>query len=130
MKILQFICEQDPPSSELRKLLIDQFNTWSRLNRLTTDANYITQKHDLSIWKKHTQTPGLWWLNYDDICLSLGDDGRFIANQLFGGGTLKGVFKFSFPEQQYPDVTIELFNVDNLVDSGYLPVVQNDLLVN
>jgi len=120
MKILQFICEQDPPSSQLKKLLVDQFNTWSRLNWLTTDVDYVTKKYDPSIWQKHTKIPGLWWLNYDDIYIGLGDDGRAIADQLLGDSQFQGALKSAPLVNGMPDTQLKIINVIDLVESGYM----------
>jgi hypothetical protein len=56
MKVLQFLCPQDPLATQLKQLMVDQVNTWSRLQRLSTDPEHTTAAFDVSIWKEHTIT--------------------------------------------------------------------------
>ncbi len=120
MKILQFLCPQDPPATQLKEIMVDQINTWSRLSWLTNDPAYVTIKYDGSIWHEHTTTPGLWWLDYDSIYSSLGNDGRKICDQMLGDGALQGILKLSPLVQALPDTKLETVEIADLVASGYL----------
>jgi len=55
MKIIQFRCPVDPPAEHLRQLMIGQINTWSRLQRLADDPEYVTQPFTLGQWNTHTR---------------------------------------------------------------------------
>ena len=50
MKILQFLCPQDPPATQLKQLMVDQINTWSRLQWLTDDPAYTTAPFSADVW--------------------------------------------------------------------------------
>jgi hypothetical protein len=121
MKILQFLCPQDPPASQLKLLMVDQVNTWSRLQRLSSDPDYVTQPFDASIWHEHTTTPGLWWLDYDSVYAHIGDDGRKIADQMLGNGALQGILKMAPLVQALPGTKLELVEVADPIAAGYLP---------
>jgi hypothetical protein len=119
MKLLQFTCQNDPPSTQLKQLLVDQFNSWSRLRWLTTDSGYSTDGFNMSVWKEHTVNIGLWWLNYDNVYNNLGDDGRAIADQMFGDLEFQGVLKASPLVDGVPETQIQIIDVSDLVASGY-----------
>lgn len=123
MRILQFVCPQDPPATELKELIVKQFNAWSRLKWLSNDENYMTAKFDLSTWKESATVSGLWWLNYDDVYSVLGDDGRVIADNLFGDLQFQGYLKAAPLVHGYPDTQLKIVNVADLVAAGYeLPI--------
>lgn len=121
MKILQFRCLQDPPATQLKQLVIDQANTWSRLQRLSNDPNYTTNPFSIDLWKPHITIAGLHWLNYDSIYNNLGDDGRLIADQMLGDGPLRGILKNAPLVNALPDSKLEVVEVSDLVTAGYLP---------
>lgn len=121
MKILQFRCLQDPPATQLKQLVIEQANTWSRLQRLSNDPNYTTSPFSVDLWKPHTTIAGLYWLNYDSIYNNLGDDGRLIADQMLGDGPLRGILKNAPLVNALPDSKLEVVEVLDLVADGYLP---------
>ena len=125
MKILQFLCPQDPPATQLKQLMVDQVNTWSRLQRLANDPDYTTAPFDASIWHEHTTTAGLWWLDYDTVYAHIGDDGRKIADQMLGTGPLQGILKMAPLVQVLPGTKLELVEVADLVAAGYLPAPEN-----
>ncbi len=99
--------------------MVDQINTWSRLQRLASDPEYVTNPFDGSIWHEHTVTAGLWWLDYDGVYDVLGDDGRLIADQMFGDGPLQGILKFAPLVQALPNAKLEVVEVADLVAAGY-----------
>lgn len=121
MKILQFLCPQDPPASTLKTLMVDQLNTWSRLQRLSSDPDYATTPLDPSVWHEHTTTKGLWWLDYDAVYAVIGDDGRKIADQMLGTGALQGILKLAPLVQALPGTRLEIVNIADPVVDGYLP---------
>jgi hypothetical protein len=121
MRVLQFLCPQDLPATQLKQLMIDQANTWSRLQRLSTDPEYTTAPFDTSIWREHTTTAGLWWFDYDNVYANIGDDGRKIADQMFGTGALQGILRLAPLVQAHPGTKLELVEVSDPVSSGYLP---------
>ncbi len=121
MKILQFLCPQDPPATQLKALIIDQINTWSRLQRLSKDPDYITSPFGDDTWYEHTTIQGLWWMNYDSVYAAVGDDGRKIADQLLGDGPLQGILRMAPLVQQLPDTRLQIVDVEDAVESGYLP---------
>ena len=122
MKILQFLCPQDPPASNLKQLMLDQVNTWSRLQRLANDPEYTTAPFGPEIWREHTAIAGLWWLDYDSVYAHIGDDGRKIADQMLGTGPLQGILKMAPLVQALPGTKLELIEVEDPVVAGYLPV--------
>lgn len=121
MRILQFLCPQNPPAEQLKQLMVDQVNTWSRLQRLADDPEYTTAPFDVSIWHEHTTTPGLWWLDYDSVYANIGDDGRKIADQMLGTGALQGILRLAPLVQQLPGTKLVLLDVADPVVAGYLP---------
>ncbi len=121
MRILKFLCPQDPPVTQLKQLMVDQVNTWSRLQRLSTDPEYSTAPFGSEIWKEHTTTAGLWWLDYDAVHAQIGDDGRKIADQMLGMGALQGILRLAPLVQALPGTKLELVYVTDLVADGYLP---------
>lgn len=121
MKILQFLCPQDPPAEQLKQLMVDQINTWSRLQRLSNDPAYVTAPFSTEIWHEHTATEGLWWFDYDSVYAHIGDDGRKIADQLLGSGPLQGILLTSPLVQDLPGTQLKIVEVEDLVVAGYLP---------
>ena len=125
MKILQFLCPLNPPAEQLKQLMVDQINTWSRLRWLANDPEYTTQPFDLSVWREHTVTAGLWWLDYDGIYAQIGDDGRKIADQMFEPGPLTGILLHAPLVVAMPDMKLQLVDVADPVAAGYLPETES-----
>ena len=73
----------------------------------------------MSVWKEHTVNIGLWSLNYDNVYNNLGDDGRAIADQMFGDLEFQGVLKASPLVDGVPETQIQIIDVSDLVASGY-----------
>ena len=121
MRVLQFLCPSNPPAEQLKRLMVDQINTWSRLQWLAHDPEYITQPFDLSVWREHTVTAGLWWLDYESIYAQIGDDGRKIADQMFEPGPLTGILLHAPLVVAMPDMRLQLVEVADPVAAGYLP---------
>lgn len=121
MRILQFLCPQDPPAEQLKALMVDQVNTWSRLQRLSDDPEYTTAPFGPEIWREHTTTTGLWWLDYDSVYEHIGDDGRKIADQMLGTGALQGILRLAPLVQALPGTKLQLVDVADPVAAGYLP---------
>ncbi len=121
MKILQFLCPQDPPAEQLKTIMMEQVNTWSRLSRLSSEAAYVTDPFDMSIWHEHPQTAGLWWLDFDAVYAALGDDGRKIADQFFGDGPLQGILLTVPLVAEIPGTRLGFVDIDDPVADGYLP---------
>ena len=121
MKILQFLCPTNPPAEQLKQLMVDQINTWSRLQWLANDPEYSTAPFDASIWHEHTTTEGLWWLDYDSTYAQIGDDGRKIADQMFEPGPLTGILLHAPLVVEMPDMKLKLVEVSDPVAAGYLP---------
>lgn len=121
MKIVQFLCPADPPASQLKALMVSQVNTWSRLQRLASDPDYSTVPWDMSVWREHTTTPGLWWVDWDSIYAHLGDDGRAIADQMLGTGPLQGILRMAPLVSSLPDLRLQVVDVADPVAAGYLP---------
>lgn len=121
MIILQFLCPQDPPATQLKQLMLDQINTWSRLQRLSSDPDYSTAPFGPEIWREHTATAGLWWFDYGSVYAHIGDDGRKIADQMLGNGPLQGILKVAPLVSALPDSRLELVDVADPVAAGYLP---------
>jgi hypothetical protein len=120
MKILQFTCTQNPPVEQLKTLMVEQINAWSRLGWLTSDPAYVTSQFDHTIWREHTTTPGLWWLSFDDVYNALGNDGRAIADQFLGDGPLQGLLLAVPLVPTLPGTQLQLIEVSDLVAAGYL----------
>ena len=121
MKILQFLCPTNPLAEQLKQLLVDQMNTWSRLQRLASDPEYTTAPFDTSIWRERTTTAGLWWLDYDSVYANIGDDGRKIATQLLEPGPLTGILLHAPLVVAMPDMKLQMVEVADPVAAGYLP---------
>jgi hypothetical protein len=121
MRVLQFLCPLNPPAEQLKQLMVDQINTWSRLRWLSTDPEYTTAPFDTSIWREHTTTEGLWWLDYDSTYAQIGDDGRKIADQMFEPGLLTGILLHAPLVVAMPDMKLQLVEVADPVAAGYLP---------
>jgi hypothetical protein len=121
MRVLQFLCPLTPPAEQLKQLMVDQINTWSRLQWLANDPEYITQPFDLSVWREHMTTEGLWWLDYDSTYAQIGDDGRKIATQLLEPGPLTGIVLLAPLVATMPDLKLQMIEVADLVAAGYLP---------
>lgn len=121
MRILQFLCPQDPPASQLKALMVEQINTWSRLQWLADDPQYGTAPFDGSVWREHTTTAGLWWLDYDAVYAHIGDDGRKIADQMLGTGPLQGILRLAPLVAAMPSLKLQLVEVADPVAAGYLP---------
>lgn len=103
--------------------MLEQVNTWSRLQRLASDPEYSTAPFGPEIWREHTITTGLWWLDYDSVYQHIGDDGRKIADQLLGSGPLQGILRLSPLVQALPGTRIEIVDVDDPVAAGYVRVL-------
>lgn len=121
MRILQFTCVPNPPSDQLKQAMVDQLNEWSRLSYLADDPNYVTNRYDVSIWREHLTTPGLWWVDYDSLYNHIGDSGRKIADQMFGSGPMQGILRFSPLYQALPGTKLDMVEVADLVAAGYMP---------
>ena len=121
MRVLQFLCPLNPPAEQLKQLMVDQINTWSRLQWLADDPEYITQPFDLSVWREHTVTAGLWWLDYDSIYAQIGDDGRKIATQLLEPGPMAGNMLLAPLVETMPDLKLQMIEVADPIAAGYLP---------
>lgn len=121
MKIIQFRCEYDPPVTQLKQIMVDQCNTWSRLQRLANDPDYTTSPFNMDNWRVKLDDPHVHWVDWDAIYDLLGDDGRFIADQMFGTGPLQGVLRLAPLVQAMPDIRLELVDVSDPVAAGYLP---------
>jgi hypothetical protein len=124
MKILQFLCPLNPPAEQLKAIMLEQVNTWSRLQRLASDPEYTTQPFDMSIWHEHTATAGLWWMDYDSVYANIGDDGRKIADQMFEPGPLTGILLHAPLVLAMPNMKLQLVDVADPVAAGYLPEPQ------
>jgi hypothetical protein len=121
MRVLQFLCPSNPPAEQLKQLMVDQINTWSRLQWLSSDPEYTTQPFSLSVWREHTTTAGLWWLDYESIYAQIGDDGRKIATQLLEPGPLTGILLLAPLVATMPDLKLQLVEVADPIADGYLP---------
>ena len=121
MRVLQFLCPLNPPAEQLKQLMVDQMNTWSRLQWLADDPEYITQPFDLGVWREHTVTAGLWWLDYDSVYGQIGDDGRKIATQLLEPGPMTGIVLLAPLVATMPDLKLQMIEVADPVAAGYLP---------
>jgi hypothetical protein len=115
MRILRFTETDAARAQALVTEMTAQINTWSRLQHLCDDPDYVTQPFDASIWREHTKIPGLWWLDYSSLHANLGDDGRKIADWFIGvigePGLMAGL----------TDCTLSLVEINDLVREGYLP---------
>jgi len=107
MKILQFLCPSNPPAEQLKQLMVDQINTWSRLQWLANDPEYTTQPFDLSVWREHTTTAGLWWLDYDSLRANRGrwsqDRYPITGARAFDGDRAFGPAGGSYARHQTPN---------------------------
>jgi hypothetical protein len=121
MRVLQFLCPLNPPAEQLKQLMVDQINTWSRLRWLSTDPEYTTAPFDTSIWREHITTEGLWWLDYDSTYAQIGDDGRKIADQMFEPGPLTGILLHAPLVVEMPEMKLQLVEVADPIAAGYLP---------
>ncbi len=119
MKILQFICPTDTLAQEVQRLMIDQFNTWSRLQRLAQDPGYVTQPFSTSQWRVHQTDPTLHWLDWDSVYANLGDDGRRVADQMLGTGPLQGNMLDDPVVPDMPETTFQIVDVADPVAEGY-----------
>jgi hypothetical protein len=121
MRVLQFLCPSNPPAEQLKQLMVDQINTWSRLQWLANDPEYTTQPFGLSVWREHTVTAGLWWLDYDSIYAQIGDDGRKIATQFLEPGPMTGIVLLAPLVAAMPDIRLQMIEVADPIAAGYLP---------
>ena len=121
MRVLQFLCPLNPPAEQLKQLMVDQINTWSRLRWLANDPEYTTQPFDLSVWREHITTEGLWWLDYDSVYANIGDDGRKIATQLLEPGPMGGIMLLAPLVAAMPDLKLQMIEVAEPIAAGYLP---------
>ena len=121
MRVLQFLCPSNPPAEQLKERMVDQINIWSRLRWLAHDPEYITQPFDLSVWREHTVTAGLWWLDYESIYAQIGDDGRKIATQFLEPGPMTGIVLLAPLVADMPDLKLQMIEVADPIAAGYLP---------
>lgn len=122
MRVLKFTETDEAKSADLRFQMIDQINTWSRLQHLCDDPDYVTQPFQVSIWQPHTTLPGVWWLDFDMLYANLGDDGRKVADWAVGGVGELGVVP------RLPDCNLTLIEVTDLVWEGYLPTPVDNIM--
>lgn len=120
MKIIQFRCESDPPATELKELIVEQMNLWSRLQFLSSDPEYATEKFSVEIWKNKHNDSHTFWVNWDDIYLNLGDDGKKIADRMLGEKPFQGIIRRASFAEEFPDIRLELVDVADLVSEGYI----------
>jgi hypothetical protein len=120
MRVLQFVCDQYPQADTLKEYLVDQLNVWSRLKWLADDPSYVTAKYNVSLWKPHTTVANLWWFDYDSVYNHLGDDGRILADSMFGDNPLQGLLKRAPLIDTLPDLTFNIVEIEDLVEAGYL----------
>ena len=121
MKIIQFTCQIPQVSDALKALMFQQINTWSRLQRLATDPEYVTQPFGADVWHTHTTNPTLHWADWDAIYGALGDDGRVIADQFFGDGPMQGLLLMTdLLPTTAPGVRLHMVDVDDLAVEGYV----------
>jgi hypothetical protein len=73
------------------------------------------------VWRKHTVTAGLWWLDYDSIYAQIGDDGRKIATQLLEPGPMAGNMLLAPLVETMPDLKLQMIEVADPIAAGYLP---------
>ena len=121
MKIIQFKCPTDPPATQLKKLMIDQVNTWSRLQRLATDPAYGTEPFGMDQWRTHQTDASIHWADWDAIYANLGDDGRKIADQMLGTGPLQGILRMAPLVSTMPNLRLELLDIADPAAAGYMP---------
>lgn len=119
--IIQFRCEVPEIAAYLRAVLLDQCNTWSRLQRLASDPAYATLPFSEADWHTHIDDPAIHWADWDAIYAALGDDGRKIANTMIVGGEAVGILRRTSLHQPVPpEVMLELVEVDHLGGAGYV----------
>jgi hypothetical protein len=128
MKILQFLCPTKPLSGHLKVIMLEQINTWSRLQWLANDPEYTTAPFDLGIWHEHTITDGLWWLDYDSLYANIGEHGRKIADQMFGSEPLTGILTHAPLVVAMPEMKLQMIEVADPVAAGYLPIPESTVL--
>lgn len=127
MKLIQFRCPIPQVAAGLQQVMLEQVNTWSRLNWLPDDPNYVSQPFGMEQWSQHTTDPDLYWANWGAIYDNLGDDGRVIADRFFGDGPLQGLLRTVPLLPQFPSMLLEIVDVPNLVEAGYVSPPDTDL---
>lgn len=121
MRILQFQCPYPDLAAALKQRMLDQINTWSRLQRLASDPAYGTDPFGMDQWHTHQTDASIHWADWDAIYANLGDDGRKIADQMLGTGPLQGILRMAPLVQQLPNMRLEMLDVPDPVAAGYLP---------
>ena len=115
MRVLRFTETDTARAQALVEEMTAQINTWSRLQHLCDDPDYVTEPFPVSIWKQHTITPGVRWLDYDSIFANLGDAGRNIADCFVGSVASPGYIC------RIHNCNLSLVDVADPVWEGYLP---------
>ena len=125
IKVIQFHCPNPEVAEELKAAILEVANEFSGLPFRAEDPEYITNPFGMDEWREHTQTPGLWWANYGAIYQHLGGSGRKLADRLLGFGPLQGILRHAPLALAYPDMRLEIVDVQDPVAEGYLaaPVV-------
>lgn len=127
MKIIQFTCDVHVVSNELKLMMLQQVNAWSRLQRLSNDENYVTAPFGYETWHTHTTNPNLHWADWDAIYSALGDDGRIIADRFLGEGPFKGLLRMTdLLPVIAPGVRLQIVDVADPFADGYLPAPEPD----
>lgn len=105
----------------LRAVMLDQINTWSRLDRLA-EAGNVTQPFSDAIWKKHP-TEMLHYVDWMAVYNNLGDDGRKIADVMVGSVESPGPL---LRTDLAGGSRLQLVEVADPIAEGYLRRLESD----
>jgi len=126
MRILELYSESAALAENAKFMIVQQFNTWSRLQRLSNDENYTTSAFGIDLWQEHATKPNIFWLNFSSIYENLGDDGKLIADQFLGEKIEdgQGLLLDKPLLLNAPKITLTVKEVTDLVADGYLNLEQ------
>jgi len=119
-QVLQFNCSDINTVSQITTLMSDIANNLSRLSYLADESGYVTSPFNANDWLEHTQTAGLYWINWDAVYAALGDNGRHIADVMILPLMVGQAFS------AFPGIILALENIADLIAAGYLPADQEN----
>jgi len=90
MNIIQFTEPDAARAALIIERITTQLNTWSNFGVLTQDPNYTTKGFQISDWQPKADDQTTYWVNYDEVFASLGEQGQIAAQELIGNRKVLG----------------------------------------
>lgn len=90
MNTIQFTEPDADKAAIIIERITAQLNAWSNFGVLTQDPSYTTKGFQISDWQTKEDDPTTYWVNYDSVFSSLGEQGRIAAQELIGNRKVPG----------------------------------------